>query len=1005
MQLKIQAYPVKKISCEKGKKKVLKLKNIKKSYPTGGQTVEALKGVTLAFRKSEFVSVLGPSGCGKTTLLNIIGGLDRYSEGDLIIKGKSTKTYSSREWDAYRNHSVGFVFQNYNLIPHQSVLANVEIALTLSGVKKKERRRRAEEALKKVGLGDQMQKRPNQMSGGQMQRVAIARAIVNDPEILLADEPTGALDSETSLQVMEILKEIAKDRLVIMVTHNPELAERYSTRIIRLMDGKIIGDTMPYSEEEEEAEEKNYRLKKNKSMSFFTALGLSLNNLMTKKGRTVMTCFAGSIGIIGIALILAVSHGVNLFIDKVQEDTLARYPLTIEAETVDLSAVMESMGAAAAEGQTPHELDKVYAGDAMYRMVEMMTSVTTSKNNITDFKKYIENSEEFLKYTSAIRYSYPVLMNIYLKNEEGTIVKVDSEKVLTDMYAAMGITVGGGSASGSMIQSYATALNVWEELLAGEDGELINPMLREQYDVIYGEWPKDSHEVVLVLNERNEVSDFVLYALGLKSSSELADLMKAAMEGKELPHDEKSWSYEEICDMSFRLILAPDEWQKQADGSYRDLTQTETGLNYLFGDPEKYTELKISGIVRPNENALFSMITGSLGYTSALTEEIIEKTNESEPVKAQMASPDTDVFTGLPFAGAVKEPEKEEKVQAVKDYFASLDNEGKAALYTEIAATPTEEYVSGALAEAMKDMTREQMTETIVAAYAQEMGTTDVEAIKSYIDAMEEEELTTLFAGMARETIEAQYRENVKQQLAALPVEQLAAMLDALPMTEEEAVSYYSLYLPKQVSEADYETNMGLLGYVDPESPSQITIYASSFNDKNKISDLIEEYNRSVEEEDQIKMTDYIKLLMSSVSTVINAISYVLIAFVAISLVVSSIMIGVITNISVLERTKEIGILRAVGASKGDIARVFNAETFMIGLLSGLIGIGVTLFLILPINLILHFYTEIAYLNANLPVTGAVILVLLSMFLTIIAGLIPARSASKKDPVVALRSE
>ncbi len=982
--------------------KLLKLKGIKKSYQTGSQTVDALRGIDLEFRKSEFVSVLGPSGCGKTTLLNIIGGLDHYTDGDLIIKGKSTERYSDREWDAYRNHSVGFVFQNYNLIPHQSVLANVELALTLSGVRKKERRRRARQALERVGLGDQMMKKPNQMSGGQMQRVAIARAIVNDPEILLADEPTGALDSETSIQVMEILKEIARDRLVIMVTHNPELAEKYSTRIIRLMDGKMIGDSAPYTAADKAFE---YNLKKNKSMSFLTALGLSINNLLTKKGRTIMTCFAGSIGIIGIALILAVSNGVNSFIDKVQEDTLSKYPLTIEAEQVDMALMLEAMAGSGEQSTADRDPDRVYSGDMIFKMVNMMTSVPTSKNNITDFKKYLDGSDKFHEYASAIKYSYNVPMNFYVKNGEGDILKADSETVITDMYEAIGVTVGDNSASGAMVESYASFIKVWEEMLPGENGELINPTLMEQYDVVYGRWPQSSNEVVLVLNERNEVSDFVLYALGLKSSSEFSELIRAAMAGEELEHTEQSWTYEEICDMTLHMILAADCWQKQADGSYVNVAENETGLNYLFNDDSKYTEIRISGIIRPNENALFTMIGGSLGYTTALTEHIISETADREIVKAQLSSDTVDVFTGLPFRSSVKEPDRAEKIRLVKEYFAGLDTEGKAALYTKILCVPSEEYLKVAVEEYMAGMDKGKMIEVLVGAYAQNMGTTDLDSIRAYFEKMSEEDLAKLFREQAAAMITEQYAAGIRAQLSGMTDEQIAALFDAASFTDEQYESFYSLYLPVAVSDATYEDNIKKLGYVDIDSPSGIVIYAATFNDKNMISDLIEEYNRGVDDENKIKVTDYIELLMSSVSTVINAISYVLIAFVGISLVVSSIMIGVITNISVLERTKEIGILRAVGASRSDIAHVFNAETFTIGLLSGLFGIGITLLMIIPINLLLHHFTGIPYLNAQLPVAGAIILVLLSMLLTIIAGVIPSRSASKKDPVVALRSE
>ncbi len=978
---------------------MLKLSKIKKSYVTENQSVEALRGVDLEFRKSEFVSILGPSGCGKTTLLNIIGGLDQYTDGDLLIKGRSTKGYSDKEWDAYRNHSVGFVFQNYNLIPHQTVLANVEIALTLSGVSKRERRRRAEDALKRVGLGDQMYKKPNQMSGGQMQRVAIARAIVNDPEILLADEPTGALDTETSIQVMEILKEISSDRLVIMVTHNPELAEKYSTRIIKLLDGVIVGDTSPYTSENSKVD---YVLKKNKSMSFFTALSLSINNLLTKKGRTIITCFAGSIGIIGIALILSVSNGVNIFIDKVQEDTLSKYPLSIQEEQVDMSLMLEAMSST--ENNLPErELDKVYASDMMFKMVNLMTSVPTSKNNITDFKKYIETNADFNKHSSAIKYTYNVPMNFYVKNSEGEIVKVNSETVITDMYEAMGVSVGGGSASSAMVESYSSFVNVWEEMLSGEDGELINPMLKEQYDLVHGKWPESSNEVVLVLSENNELSDFVLYALGLKSSSELAELMEAAMKGEKLEYEEQSWTYEELCNMTLKMILASDAFQKQSDGTYIDLLATQNGLSMLFDLKDKYTEIKISGIIRPNENALFSMVGGSIGYTSALTEYIINKTAESEIVKSQLENPEIDIFTGLKFNNPNNKLDKNAKVEEVKNYFSAIGVKRKAELFVKMASAPSEEYVVTELNAILSSLTIDQIIEQMVNDYAAQAGTTDFDSVRAYIENLPEEQLLATFSEQARVGIIAKYSEAMAKQFEGIPEEELSARFDELEFTDEQYESFYSLYLPSSAS--SYEENIKKLGYVDIDSPSGITIYAASFNDKNVINDLIDEYNASVSEENQIKMTDYVALLMSSVSTVINAISYVLIAFVGISLVVSSIMIAVITNISVLERTKEIGILRAVGASKADVGHIFTAETFIIGLMSGVLGILVTLILIIPINIILRYFTDIAYLNAALPVGGAIILILLSTLLTVIAGIIPSRAASKKDPVVALRSE
>ncbi|MBQ0101428.1 MAG: ABC transporter ATP-binding protein/permease, partial [Firmicutes bacterium] len=946
----------------------------------------------------------------KTTLLNIIGGLDQYTSGDLEIRGRSTKNYSDRDWDTYRNHSIGFVFQSYNLIPHQTVLSNVELALTLSGVKKSERKRRATEALERVGLGDQMNKKPNQLSGGQMQRVAIARAIVNDPEILLADEPTGALDSETSVQVMDILREIANDRLVIMVTHNPELAERYSDRIIRLKDGLIVDDSRPIEKGENESTSLLEKAK-NRSMSFFTALGLSVNNLLTKKGRTIMTCFAGSIGIIGIALILSVSNGVNNFINKIQEDTLTKYPLTIDAESVDMTAMLEGMAGTSSDDDgkdddptiAERDEDRVYATSGIAKIMKAMTSITTSKNNVTDFKKHIEKSAEFKKYASAVKYSYNLSLNMYYTDADGKIAKSDSGSVLTDMYAAMGVTLGGTSSS--MLSSYSTAMSVWEEMLSGSNGELISPILTEQYDIMAGKWPESYDEAVIVVNERNELSDFVLYSLGLKSSEEFSEIIKAAMEQKEIDISEDSWSADEITSLSFRLILPCDCYRKQSDGKWLNLSSTEAGMKILYNDPASYTEIKIVGIIRPNENALFNMMTGAIGYTSKLTEYIISRTEENELVKAQLADKDTDAILGLPFRTEEDEPTADEKLAAVKEWIASLSAEEKAELYVEIMSTPTADYIKSAFEGMTASMTRDELTAQILTQYAENMGTTDTEKVKSYLDSMSEEELHTLIYDSVAEMISAAYSQEVRAKMSMIPAESLAMMLDPDKLTEGQIDAVYKDHIPSSFSDSDYASCLADLGYVDKDSPKVITIYASTFENKNKISDLVDEYNKSVKEEDKIKMTDYVKLLMSSVSTVINAISYVLIAFVGISLVVSSIMIGVITNISVLERTKEIGILRAVGASKKDIGLVFNAETFIIGLFAGVIGIAVTLILIVPINLILHHFTGLAYLSAALPVGGAVLLVLLSFILTVIAGIIPARAASNKDPVIALRSE
>ena len=979
---------------------MLTLKDIHKDYPAGDMKVSALRGVSIAFRKSEFVSILGPSGCGKTTLLNIIGGLDQYTSGDLIIDGRSTKNFVDADWDAYRNHSIGFVFQSYNLIPHQTVLSNVELALTISGVSKAERRRRAKEALEKVGLGSEINKRPNQMSGGQMQRVAIARALVNNPEILLADEPTGALDSETSVQIMDLLGEIAKDRLVIMVTHNPELAETYSTRIIRIIDGKIIGDTNPYEEpvQEAPAQEKTKKQKRlrNRSMSFATALALSLNNLRTKKGRTLLTSFAGSIGIIGIALILAISNGVTNYINRVQEDTLSSYPITIQKESVDFSSLITGIMSTNNENQTlSHELDAVYANRVMYELLKSLSDVEVQTNNLKAFKQYIENTPGFKEFSSAIDYSYAVDFNIFTKDKNGVIMKSDMASLMKEMFADSPMSSG----SASMFASY----DVWQEMLKGSDGEILSDLFYDQYDVIYGSWPQAYNEIVLIVDKNNEISDVVLYALGLKTTDEMKQDMENAGNGEELPTE--SWSYEEICAMDFKMILSPDFYQKTADGSYVDLGKTQTGIEFLYNS-DKVIDLKVTGIIRPNEDAVASMMTGSIGYTTALTEYAIDRMAQSDIVKEQLADPSKDIISGLPFKTGDDEIADEEKVSMFKEYMASLSVDKKAALYIDIKShispAQLEMMVSGMLAK----YTEEQLIDLAVKAYAEQMGVEDTSQIEAYIKTMSREELMTAIKDGMAEQVKAQYETSMRENLSKQSNEVLAGLLAAETFTDEQYVEFFDLYMPATHSESTYEDNLKTLGYVDIDSPTAINIYASTFENKDEIAALITEYNNSVEDEnDEINYTDYVALLMSSITLVINAISYVLIAFVSVSLVVSSIMIGIITYISVLERTKEIGILRAIGASKKDISRIFNAETAIVGFASGAIGIGITLLLIMIANPILHAVTGIGILNASLPVIGAVILVILSISLTLIAGLIPSRLAAKKDPVVALRTE
>ena len=991
---------------------MLELNQITKTYGQGGNQVEALRGLSIAFRENEFVAILGHSGCGKTTLLNIIGGLDQYTSGDLSIGGRSTKDFKDRDWDAYRNHSVGFVFQSYNLIPHQTVLANVELALTLSGVSRSERRRRAKAVLEQVGLDDQLYKRPNQMSGGQMQRVAIARALVNDPEILLADEPTGALDSETSVQIMELLKKVAQDRLVIMVTHNPELAQQYATRTVRLLDGKIVSDSDPYMPSAA-APVKHQRQGRLPSMSLATALGLSLHNLLTKKGRTVLTALAGAIGIIGIALILSLSTGIQAYIDQVQEDTLSSYPIDIQAETVDMTAMMTSMMSVQDE-ETQQEEGRVYANTVMYDMMNAMTSAGTETNDLKSLKAYLEQEDcPILPHVSALQYRYDLNLDIYTQDPSGAIVHSDVmdliESSMESLYGsgASGLTsayMGNMAGFGSM--------EVWEELLPGEDGQVVSDLLLEQYDLVYGQWPTAYDQVVLVINENNQLPDLMLYALGLKDQAQMAEITGAALNQETIETEgPSSWTYEELCGKTYRLLLPSACFEPDpVSGGYTDLRETETGLDYLYNNDDLGITLQVVGIIRPNPDATATMLSGTMGYTSLLSDYVLQELQEQPIVKAQLDDPAVDVFTGLPFAtGQETEPTAEEKQADFLTYLESCTQEEKAAMYLDAAAQPSEEFLNAAAAQQMEGLTRADIEATVTEQYAQEMGV-DAQTVTDYIAEMDDE---TLFARV-EEAIQAQAAEQcaaaVRQQLGALPQNQLAQLMDAggtpdSPLTSAQYVYLYDNYMPPTHSDSTYEENLERLGYVDPETPSAIRIYAATFADKDAIADEIAAYNASVPEEQQITYTDYVALLMSSITTIIQAISYVLIAFVAISLVVSSIMIGIITYISVLERTKEIGILRSIGASKGDISQVFNAETLIEGFVSGVMGIGVTLLLLLPINAIIHHLTGIESLNAQLPWRAALILVLISMALTLIAGLIPSRFAAKKDPVEALRTE
>lgn len=883
---------------------MLTLSNIHKEYASGELRVEALKGVSLSFRKNEFVAVLGPSGCGKTTLLNIIGGLDRYTQGDLIIKGRSTREYKDADWDSYRNHSVGFVFQSYNLIPHQTVLINVELALTLGGVPAKERRRRAVQALERVGLGDQLNKKPNEMSGGQMQRVAIARALVNDPEILLADEPTGALDSETSVQIMDVLKEIASDRLVIMVTHNPELAAQYATRTIRLLDGRVTDDTMPFDGQDDMAQPPARTGAT--SMHFGTALHLSLNNLMTKKGRTFMVALAGSIGIIGIALILSLSNGVNEYIKSVEEDTLAQYPLTIESETMNQSALLSAMMSASSGKDIPHEEGRVYSSNVMGDLMSAMVSEVNA-NDLPSFKAYLDGSQEIADLTSSIAYEYGSTLRIYNRNAVGGVQQVQPSTVIDTMTNSSMMSNANALASMSSMSSLSQMtsmynMNVFFEL-AGASVHRSG-----SYELLAGHMPQKYDELLLVVGEDDDISDTTLYTLGLRDQSEVQQLFMTLLTGSTVQTETISYSYDDLLNLTFTLVLPGNLYQEQGDGIYADISGDEAAMSQAL---DQGVTLHIAGIARSSSNSMISsMMAGGVGYTHELVEYVVSANNETPAVKAQRAHPDTDIFTGINFSGGV-----------------------------------------------------------------------DMEPSMEMLDAY----------------------------LNSLPQEQQTAVRAMIGMMSEERIlSMMRAEMAKQKTDATYESNLAKLNATNLDTPTQIKIYPIDFESKQRIVDLIEQYNAQMQaaghEEGVIRYTDYVGSLMSSVTTIVDTISYVLIAFVSISLVVSSIMIGIITYISVLERTKEIGILRAMGASKGDVSRVFTAETLIIGLVAGFLGVLVTWLLTFPINALIHHLTQINA-AAILPGGAAAILVAISMLLTILAGAIPSRMAAKKDPVVALRTE
>lgn len=986
---------------------MLEIRNIVKNYETGSETVHALKGVSIAFRESELVSILGQSGCGKTTLLNIIGGLDQYTSGDLIINGQSTKQYKSAEWDIYRNHSVGFIFQSYNLIPHQSVLSNVELALTLSGVSKAERRRRAKEALEKVGLGNQLNKRPNQMSGGQMQRVAIARALVNDPDILLADEPTGALDSETSIQIMELVKEIAKDRLVIMVTHNPELAEKYSTRIVKLLDGQIVGDSDPFDPAKEPAHSEVRKTEVTKgqktSMSFLTALSLSKNNLMTKKGRTFLTSFAGSIGIIGIALILSLSNGVQEYINSVERSTLASFPVSIQHETVDYTSLMTSMMNVRDNAEENRDPDRIYTNDISTEMMKTMLSEMQT-NNLAEFKEYLESDPDGISASiEEIQYSYDSNLYIYGHSADGDIMQINPSTVMSAMMGqsmADNVSQMTNTYSSLMGSSSMSSYDAFRELLSTD-------MLKTEYEVLAGRLPEAYNEVVVLVTDRNELSDVTLYTLGLRDQGELEGMMSSVMVGESFDLDtgDLSFSYDDLMGMEFSMLTAPEFYQKNDDGTWTDM---RSDSEFMEQAAENGLKLKVVGILKPDADSLISSTnSGGIGYTHALTEYMIDKTNSSELVKAQKENPDVDVFTGIEFPKADEEEEQPmSQSEAMEMLTGMLTEEQRTKLNEGIMAALTEEQQAQIQSAMMGMVSDEQMNSIMMGVLTPEQLTqlqsgadvnsllTDAQKaqmsaqIAASLTAEQNAELSTMMNGMVDPT------KMYTIFMQVLTTDQLRQLMD---MTKEP-----------ETTDATYDGNLKLLGVAELSEPSSMKIYATDFESKEKITQLIEKYNDSKiaddNQADVINYTDYVGLMMSSVSDIINAISYILIAFVAISLIVSSIMIGIITYISVLERTKEIGILRAMGASKRDISNVFNAETLIVGFSAGVIGIAVTLLLNIPINIIIENITGIANV-ALLPWQGGVILVVISMLLTLIAGLVPAGVAAKKDPVEALRTE
>lgn len=920
---------------------MLQLKNIVKSYTVGELTQVALKGISLNFRENEFVSILGQSGSGKTTMLNIIGGLDRYDSGNLVINGVSTKKYRDADWDAYRNTSIGFVFQSYNLIPHQNVLSNVEMALTLSGVSRKERRKRAVEVLNKVGLQDHIHKKPNQLSGGQMQRVAIARALINNPDILLADEPTGALDTETSIQIMNLLKQIAEEKLVIMVTHNPELAEAYSTRIVNLKDGQITSDSNPFDVPEGSVEEKLTKNQKRVSMSFWTSLGLSFANLRTKIGRTILTSFAGSIGIIGIALILALSTGINQYITRVQKETMTSYPITISSQTIDATSIMQlrtQMMGLSSSKETQVEDGKVHAD---YQSLKQSDAVTNNliQNNLAEFKKYLDNpASEIHQYVgeNGIIYSYNVNFDVYAQNPNQQLINTNIE-----------LDGGNGNSNRPRMFNFANmgvnnqSAKNFSEMVAGTNGQPISSVVTDSYDMVVGYWPTGYNEVVMVLNENNGIPVQSMYQLGFITKEQYTSA-KNQLANKQDGED-FTLSYEDMLQKTFYLVPSSDNYVKNENGSYSQIKNPEYDTDGLMN---KSIPLKVTGIIRPKEDAKNATINTVVAYTNLLTNYVIDRANESAIVQAQKNTPEINVLNGVHFNATTDE----EKIQDTKEYLLNLSEDEKVNMYQLIL------YYDG----------------------------------KSQNQEINEDSNS--------------FDMNALSKLSMNPQSGISGMLENYLNDSPNTTTLLAIY-NDYIGGKSLEKNLASFGAVSYESPSSISIYADSFENKDAIGKVIENYNNTVGEDSKISYTDYVALMTSSLTTIINGISYVLIAFVAVSLIVSSIMIGIITYISVMERTKEIGILRALGASKKNISQLFNAETFIIGIFSGIIGIGITLLLLIPINNVIQTVSKIEDLSAVLPLESAGILILISIIITVIGGLIPSRSAAKKDPVEALRTE